>query len=308
MAMSGSGGGSELNSEINVTPMVDIMLVMLIIFMVVTPLLQSGVNVAIPKGLNPDEEGDITNERAVVVSIPFAGAYYIGRDPVNKDDLVETIKNRMKLRRPDEPQAVYIRGGVGVPYGDVVDVINSVRDAGFPVVPVPGANAAVAAVSAAGLAAERFVFVGFLPATLKARRELFEAFRALPVALVVYESPRRVRATVAAIAQALGGERTLVIVRELTKQFETIARMPLAEATTWLAADANRERGEFVLLVDAAPDVRVASADGGPVDARALLVALLAELPPTKAARIAAQVTGKPRDALYAEALSLKGN
>jgi biopolymer transport protein ExbD/biopolymer transport protein TolR len=127
----GSGGGSALNSEINVTPMVDIMLVMLIIFMVVTPLLQSGVNVAIPKGVNPDEEGDITSERAVVVSIPFAGSYYVGRDPIAKDDLVETIKNRMKQRRPDEPQAVYIRGGVGVPYGDIVDVINSVRDAGY---------------------------------------------------------------------------------------------------------------------------------------------------------------------------------
>jgi len=126
-----SAGGSALNSDINVTPMVDIMLVLLIIFMVVTPLLQSGVNVSIPKGLNPDEQGDITNERAVVVSIPFPGSYYIGRDPVSKDDLVETIKNRMKLRRPDEPQAVYIRGGIGVPYGDVVDVINSVRNAGY---------------------------------------------------------------------------------------------------------------------------------------------------------------------------------
>ena len=134
MAMSqerGSAGGSALNSDINVTPMVDIMLVLLIIFMVVTPLLQSGVNVAIPKGLNPDEQGDITNERAVVVSIPFPGSYYIGRDAIAKDDLVETIKTRMKLRRPDEPQAVYIRGGIGVPYGDVVDVINSVRNAGY---------------------------------------------------------------------------------------------------------------------------------------------------------------------------------
>jgi biopolymer transport protein TolR len=130
MAM-GAGGGSQLNSEINVTPMVDIMLVMLIIFMVVTPLLQSGVNVTLPKGANPDEEGDITNERAVVVSVPFAGGLYVGRDPVSKDDLVETIKTKMKLRRPDEPQAVYIRGGVGVPYGDIVDVINSIRDAGY---------------------------------------------------------------------------------------------------------------------------------------------------------------------------------
>src|SRR2546422_5532957 len=127
----GSGGGSALNSEINVTPMVDIMLVMLIIFMVVTPLLQTGVSLTLPKGVNPDEEGDLNNERAVVISIPFAGSYYVGRDPVAKDDLVETIKNRMRQRRADEPQVVYIRGGVGVPYGDVVDVINNIHTAGF---------------------------------------------------------------------------------------------------------------------------------------------------------------------------------
>ncbi|HEV2664460.1 MAG TPA: biopolymer transporter ExbD [Blastocatellia bacterium] len=126
-----SAGGSELNSEINVTPMVDIMLVLLIIFMVVTPLLQSGVTVNIPKSLNPDEEGDITTDTAVVVSVPFAGSYFVGRDPVAKEDLVETIKNRMKLRRPNDPQVVYIRGGIGVPYGDVVDVIESIRGAGF---------------------------------------------------------------------------------------------------------------------------------------------------------------------------------
>jgi biopolymer transport protein ExbD/biopolymer transport protein TolR len=127
----GSSAGSALNSEINVTPMVDIMLVMLIIFMVVTPLLQSGVSVNLPKGNNPDEQGDITNERAVVVSIPFAGSYYVNRDPIAKEDLVETIKTRMKLRRPDEPQAVYIRGGVGVPYGEIVDIINDIREAGY---------------------------------------------------------------------------------------------------------------------------------------------------------------------------------
>jgi biopolymer transport protein TolR len=127
----GSAGGSELNSEINVTPMVDIMLVMLIIFMVVTPLLQDAVSVALPKGVNPDEEGDITTDTAVVVSIPFAGSYYVNRDPVGKDDLVKTIETRMKLRKPSDPQVVYIRGGVGVPYGEVVDVIDSIRNAGF---------------------------------------------------------------------------------------------------------------------------------------------------------------------------------
>jgi biopolymer transport protein TolR len=127
----GTGGGSQLNSEINVTPMVDIMLVMLIIFMVVTPLLQDSVSVIIPRGANPDEEGDISTERAVVVSLPFAGAYYVNRDPVSKDDLVKTIETRMKLRRPDEPPVVYIRGGVAVPYGDIVDVITAIRDAGY---------------------------------------------------------------------------------------------------------------------------------------------------------------------------------
>jgi biopolymer transport protein TolR len=122
---------SSLNSDINVTPMVDIMLVLLIIFMVVTPMLQSDVNVILPRGDNPDEEEDINSETAVIVSIPFAGSYFVGRDPIGKDDLVKEIENKMRQRRAGDPQVVYIRGGVGVPYGDVVDVINSVRDAGF---------------------------------------------------------------------------------------------------------------------------------------------------------------------------------
>lgn len=130
MAMS-TGGGSELNSDINVTPMVDIMLVLLIIFMVVTPLLQSGVTVNLPKGKSPDEEGDITTDTAVIVSIPAAGFYHVGRDEVPKDKLIKTIETRMKLRKLDDPQVVYIRGGVNVPYGEIVDIINFIREAGF---------------------------------------------------------------------------------------------------------------------------------------------------------------------------------
>jgi biopolymer transport protein ExbD/biopolymer transport protein TolR len=126
-----SNKSSELNSEVNVTPMVDIMLVLLIIFMVVTPLLQSGVNVSLPRGDNPEEEADINSETAVIISIPFAGSYYVGRDPVAKDDLVRTIEKKMKQRRPSDPQVIYIRGGIGVPYGEVVDAINSIRDSGF---------------------------------------------------------------------------------------------------------------------------------------------------------------------------------
>jgi 16S rRNA (cytidine1402-2'-O)-methyltransferase len=185
-------------------------------------------------------------------------------------------------------------------------LVRAVRDAGLAVVPVPGANAAIAAVSAAGLAAERFMFLGFLPAAAKARAEALGPFARLACALVIYEAPHRVRATVAALAEILGGERELTIARELTKKFETIARMPLGEGEAWLAADANRERGEFVLLIDA-PKSAARNATAEPSDhALRWLAALAAELPPARAARIVAAMTGEPRDALYARALELR--
>jgi 16S rRNA (cytidine1402-2'-O)-methyltransferase len=187
-------------------------------------------------------------------------------------------------------------------------LVRAVHDAGLPVVPIPGGNAAIAAVSVAGLEAERLVFVGFLPTGGKARRDLLGALRELTAGLVLYESPRRIRATVAQLAQELGEARRLVVAREVTKKFESITRMTLGEADAWFAADANRERGEFVLLVDAPPERIVRRLGEGAIDVRALLVALLAELPPARAARVAAQATGVPRDALYAQALTLKGD
>ena len=186
-------------------------------------------------------------------------------------------------------------------------LVRAVRDAGLPVVPVPGANAAIAAVSAAGLAAERFLFLGFLPTGANARRELLAAIAHLPVALVLYEAPHRVRDTVTHLGDALDGQRTLVIAREITKKFEAIARMTLAEAPKWFAADPNHVRGEFVLLIDAAPAAQTATGDPS-IDARRLLTALVAELPPARAARVAAAATGLPRDVLYAQAVALKGD
>jgi len=184
-------------------------------------------------------------------------------------------------------------------------LVRAVRDAGLPVVPIPGANAAIAALSAAGLAAERFLFVGFLPVATKARRALLASVARLPVALVIYEAPHRVRDTVAHLGEALGGERTLVVAREITKKFESITQTTLAEAPDWFASDPNRERGEFVLLVDAPPAV-VAPTGAAALDVRRLLAALIVELPPARAARVAAAATGLPRDVLYAQALELK--
>jgi biopolymer transport protein TolR len=133
MSMSTGTGGSSLQSEINVTPMVDIMLVLMIIFMVITPMLQSGVTVTIPKGDNPDEDGNITKESAVVISVPEPGQFFVGRDPVNGDmtKLVGMVKTRMEALKPTDPQIVYLKGGVQVPYGEIVKVITNIREAGY---------------------------------------------------------------------------------------------------------------------------------------------------------------------------------
>lgn len=185
-------------------------------------------------------------------------------------------------------------------------VVRAARDAGHPVVPVPGPSAVAAAVSVAGLDAARFAFVGFLPTQAKARRTLLATLAGLPMALVFYEAPHRVRETSAELAAALGADRDLVVARELTKAFETIARVRLGDAQAWFAGDANRERGEFVLVVDAPP--RTARGEGISAEAAAWLDALARELPPARAARIVAERTGAPRDALYARALGRAGS
>jgi 16S rRNA (cytidine1402-2'-O)-methyltransferase len=183
-------------------------------------------------------------------------------------------------------------------------LVRAAHAAGHRVVPIPGPSAVAAAVSAAGLVAERFAFLGFLPAQRKARRALLSSVAALPLALICYEAPHRVRATTVALREALGGDRVLVVGRELTKVFEAIARMRLDEADAWFAADANRERGEFVLIVDAAEAVAAdVTIDAG---VERLLDALLEELPPSAAARVAAQASGVPRERLYERALVLK--
>jgi 16S rRNA (cytidine1402-2'-O)-methyltransferase len=186
-------------------------------------------------------------------------------------------------------------------------LVAAILSAGLPVIPIPGANAAVAAISIAGLIAERFAFLGFLPTTPKARTALVDSVARLPLALVVYEAPHRVARTVADLAQRLDRERTLVVAREITKKFETITRLPLGDAPAWFAAGTNRQRGEFVLIVDALANA--ASTDVGNIadfDIDRLLRALAEELPPARAARVAAQATGLARDALYAKIRALK--
>jgi 16S rRNA (cytidine1402-2'-O)-methyltransferase len=180
-------------------------------------------------------------------------------------------------------------------------LVRAVRAAGYPVVPVPGANAAVAALSASGFTGP-FHFAGFLPPRSPARRTALAALRELPATLVIYEAPHRIVDLARDLAAEFHAARQVVVARELTKRFETIHATEVGVLTAWLEADPNRQRGEFVVLVEAA------AATTGAVDAQAerVLALLLAELPVKSAARLAAAITGAPRNALYARALQLK--
>jgi 16S rRNA (cytidine1402-2'-O)-methyltransferase len=172
---------------------------------------------------------------------------------------------------------------------------------GIRVVPVPGPNAALAAYSASGFAADSFLFVGFLPAARGARRKALAALEAAcPV--IIYEAPHRVLETVQDLCERFGGTRELLIARELTKKFEELARLPLAEAGAWLLAQPHRQQGEFVLVLG--PDSAPRAPDR--VEGERVLGLLLKELPASDAAKLAARITGLPRAELYALALGKK--
>ena len=182
--------------------------------------------------------------------------------------------------------------------------MQAVRAAGHSVVPVPGPNAAVAALSASGFDGP-FHFAGFLPAKSTARKKALAGYRELAAVLVLYEAPHRIVDLADDLAQTFDGTRRVVIARELTKRFETIHACTVGEVAAWLAADANQQRGEFVVLIDAAP-ARAADDTALDTEAQRVLAILLAELPVKSAASLAARITGAAKNALYAAALAAK--
>jgi len=183
-------------------------------------------------------------------------------------------------------------------------VVEEVRAAGYRVIPIPGANAAVAALSAAGLAAPHFLFYGFLPNKSAARCKELQTLIEHPYTLVFYEAPHRILESVADLHTVFGGERQIVLAREITKLFESIHRCRLDEAMNWLKSDPNNLRGEFVLLLSAAPR---REAGGLSAETEHILNALLKELPLKQAVQLAVQITGLGRNELYQRALTLKG-
>jgi 16S rRNA (cytidine1402-2'-O)-methyltransferase len=179
-------------------------------------------------------------------------------------------------------------------------LVRAAQEAQLQVVPVPGPSAVLAALAAAGLPTDRFVFEGFLPPREGARRQRLEALVGEPRTQVYFEAPHRIAETLTALAEVFGVEREAALARELTKTFETIRRAPLGELVHFVHSDANQRRGEIVLVVHGAPPRPDDAVD--PEAVRVLNI-LAEELPPRQAAALAAKITGVKKNVLYQQLL-----
>lgn len=185
-------------------------------------------------------------------------------------------------------------------------LVRQARSAGIRVAPLPGACALIAALSAAGLPSDRFIFEGFLPAKQGARRARLELLREESRTLIFYEAPHRILESLGDLETVFGPQRPAVLARELTKTFETLKGLPLGELRAWVAADTNQQRGECVVVVGGwqAPQ----GDDAVDMNARRVLRLLLAEMPLKRAAAVAAEITGIRKNLLYQLALEDKGD
>lgn len=181
-------------------------------------------------------------------------------------------------------------------------LVETVRAAGFRIIPIPGASAVVAALSASGLTAPQFLFYGFLPNKTAARRGVLQGLSEHHYTLVFYEAPHRILESVADLQAVFGDERIIVLARELTKLFESIHRCKLGDAMTWLQADTNQQRGEFVILIEAAVPKR----GGLSGEVENVMSVLLQELPLKQAVQLAVKITGENKNELYQRALEIK--
>ena len=190
-------------------------------------------------------------------------------------------------------------------------LVQVVAAAGHRVMPLPGASSAITALSVAGdTGADGFAFAGFLSSKALERASELARLADVRQSTVIFEAPHRIEALAAAIVEVLGSgvvPRLLTVCRELTKQFEQVVTLPAGEFAAWLAADANHRRGEFVLVLHAAP-AQAAREDALPADAERTLRVLLRELPLKQAAAIAAELCGLPRKRLYAQALAWRAD
>ena len=210
----------------------------------------------------------------------------------NERDAVDAI-----VRRLASGDSVALISDAGTPL--ISDpgfrLVRAARAAGIRCIPVPGACAAIAALSVAGLPSDRFVFEGFLPPKAAARRSRLQELAGDARTVIFYESSHRVAESLADMRDIFGASREAVLARELTKMFETVLGEPLAELAARVAADPDQQRGECVILVAG----RGEEADAKLAEGQRIFAILRDELPPAKAAKLAAAISGAPRKLLY---------
>ncbi|GAA4900611.1 16S rRNA (cytidine(1402)-2'-O)-methyltransferase [Ferrimonas pelagia] len=225
----------------------------------------------------------------------------IGTKTMALHDHNERQRAQSLINRLADGQSVALVSDAGTPLisDPGYHLVTQVREAGYPVVPLPGPCAATTALCASGLPSDRFTFEGFLPAKTKARVDVLTALLEEPRTMIFYESPRRVLDSLKDLIEVMGPERQVVLAREITKSFETIKGAPAGELRAWLMEDDNRTRGEMVVMV--AP--HRPEADALPAEALRTTELLCAELPLKKAAALAAQIHGVKKNALYKHGL-----
>ena len=223
-------------------------------------------------------------------------SYHEHNEDAKTGQLIEQLKQGVKV-------ALISDAGTPLISDPGFHLVRSAHQESIRVTPVPGASALVAALSASGIASDRFVFEGFLPSKQGARLARLEKLADESRTLIFYESSHRIVASVADFGQAWGGDRQLCIARELTKKFETIHSAPIAEALEWLQSDSDQQRGEFVLI---AAGNTALQREEVQTSVEQVLETLLAELPLKQAVQLAAQITGHKKNELYQQALELQ--
>lgn len=210
----------------------------------------------------------------------------------NERDAVDAIVRRLLA---GESVALISDAGTPLISDPGFRLVRAARAAGVRCIPVPGACAAIAALSVAGLPSDRFVFEGFLPAKTAARRTRLQELAGDARTIIFYESSHRVAESLADMRDIFGGDREAVLARELTKMFETVIGEPLKDLAAKVVADPDQQRGEHVILVAG----RGEEADAKLAEGQRVFAILRDELPPAKAAKLAAAISGAPRKLLY---------
>jgi 16S rRNA (cytidine1402-2'-O)-methyltransferase len=240
-------------------------------------------------------------------SLPLLRQFAIAAPTISLHEYNERERTDELLKRLQEGQSIALISDAGTPL--ISDpgyfLVHEARALGIRVVPIPGACAAISALSAAGLPTDRFIFEGFLPVKSSARKKRLQALLHEPRTIIFYEAPRRILECLEDLDSLFEHDRQIVIARELTKVFEVIRAGTIIELITWIKTNDNQQRGEMVVLVEGAKKNKDAN-EQSIESIESILSILLAELPLKQAVELTAKITGNKKNNIYKRALQIK--